>query len=79
MNDCGLCIILGKLVSVQLRDSYFDEGISKCQGFSRNALGGGENMKEMLSLFQSGPHERKMSRVRFLKSDLFKRSLTTRP
>lgn len=41
MNDSGLCIIPSKLVSVQLRDSYFDEGISKSQGFSRNTLGGG--------------------------------------
>lgn len=40
-NDSGLCIVLSKLVSVQLRDSYFDEGISKYQGFSRNKLGGG--------------------------------------
>ncbi len=39
-NDSGLCIVLGKLVSVQLRDSYFDEGISKCQGFNRNTQGG---------------------------------------
>lgn len=37
-NDSGLCIVVGTLVSVQLRDSYFDEGISKCQGFSRNTL-----------------------------------------
>lgn len=41
MNDSGLRIIPSKLVSVQLRDSYFDEGISKSQGFSRNTLGGG--------------------------------------
>lgn len=66
MNDRGLCIVLGKLVSVQLRDLYFDEGISKCRGFRRNTLGGGEkkkNMKEMLSHFQSGLWEKKMSLV----------------
>lgn len=62
-NDSRLCIVLGKLVSVQLGDSYFDEGISKCQGFSRNTLRGKKNMKEMLSHFHSGLWERKMSLV----------------
>lgn len=62
---------------MQLRDSYFDEGISKCQGFSRNTLENGEkNMKEMLSHFQSGAAVgEEMSLVYvFLKLDLFKRS-----
>lgn len=78
MNDRGLCIVLGKLVSVQLRDLYFDEGISKCRGFRRNTLGGGEKKKKhernakSFSIRALG--EEKVSCVRFLKLDLFKRS-----
>lgn len=61
-NDSGLCIVLRKLVSVQHSDSYFDEGISKCHGFSRNTLGrrgNKRNMKKRLSHLQIVIRERK--------------------
>lgn len=52
MSDSGLCV-LRTLACVRLRDANFDEGIWKHRELRVNRLGGGANMKEMLSHFKS--------------------------
>lgn len=58
MSDSRLCV-LHTLACVRRRDADFDEGVWKHRELRVNRLGGGVNMKEMLSHFKSAARKRK--------------------